>query len=59
MSQGRSNNFVPGWTAGLGFEYRIYAGLFARAEYEHIGFAPIENVNVTVNTARIGLGYQF
>jgi opacity protein-like surface antigen len=59
MSQGRSNNFVPGWTAGMGFEYRLYAGLFARAEYEHIGFAPVENVNVTVNTARVGLGYKF
>ena len=59
MSQGRSNNFVPGWTAGLGFEYRLWAGLFVRAEYEHIGFMPIENVSITVNTARAGLGYKF
>jgi outer membrane immunogenic protein len=59
MSQGRTSNFVVGWTGGLGFEFRIWDGLFARAEYEHVGFTPIENVTVTVDTARVGLGYKF
>jgi opacity protein-like surface antigen len=48
-----------GWTAGLGFEFRLWGGLFARAEYEHVGLSPVENVRVTVDTARAGLGYKF
>lgn len=59
MSQGRTSNFVVGWTGGLGFEFRLWEGLFARAEYEHVGFTPVENVTVTVDTARVGLGYKF
>jgi opacity protein-like surface antigen len=59
MSQGRTSNFVVGWTGGLGFEFRLWEGLFARAEYEHVGFSPVENVTVTVDTARVGLGYKF
>jgi outer membrane immunogenic protein len=59
LSQGRTNNFVVGWTGGLGFEFRIWDGLFARAEYEHVGFVQVENTKVTVDTARVGLGYKF
>jgi len=59
LSQGRSNNIVPGWSAGLGFEFHLWGGLFARAEYEHVGFMQVENVHVTVDTARAGLGYKF
>jgi opacity protein-like surface antigen len=59
LSQGRTNNFVVGWTGGLGFEFRIWEGLFARAEYEHVGFTSVENVIVSVDTVRAGLGYKF
>jgi outer membrane immunogenic protein len=59
QSQQRTNNFVPGWTVGLGFEYRLLGGLFMRAEYEHVGFAQVENTNVTLNNVRAGLGYKF
>jgi outer membrane immunogenic protein len=59
LSQGRVNNFVAGWTAGLGFEFRLWGGLFARAEYEHVGFMKVQDVSVTVDSARAGLGYKF
>ena len=59
QSQQRTNNFVPGWTAGLGFEYRLLGGLFMRAEYEHVGFAQVENTSVALNNVRAGLGYKF
>jgi len=59
QSQGRSNNFVAGWTAGLGFEYRLWGGLFARAEWEYVGLMPIQNVSININSARAGLGYKF
>jgi opacity protein-like surface antigen len=58
-SQHRTNNFVPGWTLGLGFEYRLLGGLFMRAEYEHVGFAQVENTSVVLNNVRAGLGYKF
>ena len=58
-AQQRTNNFVPGWTLGLGFEYRLLGGLFMRAEYEHIGFAPVENTTLVLNNVRAGLGYKF
>jgi opacity protein-like surface antigen len=59
QSQHRTNNFVPGWTAGFGFEYCLWGGLFARAEYEYVKFSPVMNTNVTLNNARVGLGYKF
>ena len=48
-----------GWTAGLGLEYCIWEGLFARVEYEYVKFSPVMNTSVTLNNARLGLGYKF
>jgi opacity protein-like surface antigen len=58
-TQERTNNFVPGWTAGLGFEYKVWGDLFVRAEYEYVRFVSVENVNVALNSARAGIGYKF
>jgi opacity protein-like surface antigen len=57
--QRRANNFVPGWVAGLGFEYCLWEGLFARAEWEYVKFSPVMNTNVTLNNVRAGIGYKF
>ncbi|GLR87074.1 outer membrane protein [Bradyrhizobium iriomotense] len=59
QSQHRTNNFVPGWVAGVGFEYCLWEGLFARAEWEYVKFSPVMNTNVTLNNVRAGLGYKF
>lgn len=59
QSQHRTNNFVVGWTAGIGLEYCIWSGLFARVEYEYVQFSPVMNTKVTLNNARLGLGYKF
>jgi opacity protein-like surface antigen len=59
QQQRRTNNFVPGWEAGIGFEYRLWAGLFARAEWEYVKFSPVMNTSVTLNNVRAGLGYKF
>jgi outer membrane immunogenic protein len=59
QGQHRTNTFAVGWTAGLGLEYCIWDGLFARVEYEHVQFSPVMNTNVTLNNARVGLGYKF
>lgn len=59
QSQRRTNAFAVGWTAGLGVEYCIWDGLFARVEYEYVKFSPVMNTSVTLNNARVGLGYKF
>lgn len=59
QSQHKTNAFVAGWTAGLGIEYCVWDGLFARVEYEHVQFSPVMNTSVTLNNARVGLGYKF
>jgi opacity protein-like surface antigen len=59
QTQRRTNAFAVGWTAGLGLEYCIWDGLFARVEYEHVQFSPVMNTSVTLNNARVGLGYKF
>jgi outer membrane immunogenic protein len=55
----KTNAFVAGWTAGLGFEYMVWSNIFLRAEWEYIGFASIQNTTVTENSVRAGLGYKF
>ncbi|WP_354033023.1 outer membrane beta-barrel protein [Bradyrhizobium sp. S3.2.6] len=59
QTQRRTNAFAVGWTAGLGVEYCIWDGLFARVEYEYVKFSPVMNTSVTLNNARVGLGYKF
>ena len=59
QTQRRTNAFAVGWTAGLGVEYCIWEGLFARVEYEYVKFSPVMNTSVTLNNARVGLGYKF
>ena len=58
-SQERTNNFVVGWTAGLGLEYMLWGNIFMRGEWEYTKFVSVENTNVTVNSARAGIGYKF
>lgn len=59
QSQERTNNFVAGWTLGLGMEYAVFGNLFMRGEYEHVQFMSVENTSITLNNVRAGLGYKF
>jgi opacity protein-like surface antigen len=58
-TDGRSNNFVAGWTAGLGMEYMLWGDVFLRGEWEFIQFMSIKNTSVTQNTVHAGIGYKF
>jgi outer membrane immunogenic protein len=58
-TQGRTNNFVAGWTAGLGLEYMVWGNVFVRGEWEYVKFMSIENTSVTMNSLHAGLGYKF
>ena len=59
QSQQRTNNFVVGWTGGLGMEYMLWNNVFMRGEWEYIKFLSVENTSVTMNTVRAGIGYKF
>jgi opacity protein-like surface antigen len=59
MSQQRTNNFVAGWTGGLGMEYMLWDCIFLRGEWEYIKFLQVQNTVVTLNNARFGIGYKF
>lgn len=59
QGQRRTNTYAVGWTAGLGLEYCVWDGLFARIEYEYVRFSPVMNTQVTLNNARLGVGYKF
>jgi outer membrane immunogenic protein len=59
QSQERTDNYVVGWTAGLGLEYMLWGNIFVRGEWEYTKFISVENTNVTLNSARAGIGYKF
>jgi outer membrane immunogenic protein len=58
-SERRANNFVPGWTAGLGMEYMVWGGLFMRGEWEYIRFLNTKDITFSANNLRFGVGYKF
>jgi outer membrane immunogenic protein len=55
----RTNNFVVGWTAGLGLEYMLWGNIFVRGEWEYIKFMQVMGTAVSQNNVRAGLGYKF
>jgi outer membrane immunogenic protein len=56
-AEGQHNRLIYGYSAGLGVDVNLYAGLFARFEYEYVRFAT--TVDTNINTVRAGLGYKF
>jgi outer membrane immunogenic protein len=59
QTQERTNNFVAGWTGGLGMEYVLWNNVFLRGEWEYIKFLSVMNTTVSMNNLRAGIGYKF
>lgn len=61
LSEGehKTNNFVFGSAAGIGFDYMLYCNLFLRAEYENVTFLTVKDTKIYVNSAHVGIGYKF
>jgi outer membrane immunogenic protein len=51
------NHLIYGYTAGLGIDINLTAGLFMRAEWEYVRFTT--SVDTNINTVRAGLAYKF
>jgi outer membrane immunogenic protein len=56
-TKGTADHMIYGYTAGLGMDIKLVGGLFMRAEWEYARF--VDQVDVSVNTVRAGLGYKF
>jgi opacity protein-like surface antigen len=55
----RINDLVAGWTGGLGLEYMLWGNVFMRGEWEYIKFLKVKDTVVSMNSARLGIGYKF
>jgi len=52
-----SGKLIYGYTAGGGIDVMLTGGLFGRFEYEYKRVT--SNIDSTINSARLGLGYKF
>ncbi|HEX7882639.1 MAG TPA: outer membrane beta-barrel protein [Afipia sp.] len=59
QTESRNNNFVAGYTAGLGTEMMLFGNVFGRVEWEYVKFLKIKDISIATNTVRAGLGYKF
>jgi outer membrane immunogenic protein len=55
----QSNAIAYGFAAGLGVDVSILPNVFLRAEWEYVQFAPIHDIQVGVNSGRVGIGVKF
>ena len=53
----QKDHYIYGFSAGLGMDVMLWAGLFMRFEYEYQHFTTAADVNIS--TVRGGLGYKF
>jgi opacity protein-like surface antigen len=58
LTDNANSHFVTGFAGGMGIDIMLYAGLFLRAEWEHLRFSA-KDVETSVNTVKAGLGYKF
>jgi outer membrane immunogenic protein len=59
QTERRVNNFVAGWTAGLGLEYMLWGNVFMRGEWEYVRFLSVKDMSFSTNNVRFGVGYKF
>lgn len=62
LTETKSNRLLYGYSAGLGLDMMLVAGLFARVEWEYTKFGSTQfatTLDPTINTVRAGLGYKF
>jgi opacity protein-like surface antigen len=57
ISSGSKTNLVYGYSAGVGVDVMLMAGLFLRAEYEYQRVT--STIESNINSARVGIGYKF
>jgi opacity protein-like surface antigen len=56
---GKDNAVVGGVAAGLGIDWAVTPGVYLRAEWEYVAFAPVNGSRSNVNTGKVGVGARF
>jgi outer membrane immunogenic protein len=51
--------FAYGFATGLGIDIALFPHVFVRGEGEYIYFAPLDHIQASVASARLGVGYKF
>jgi outer membrane immunogenic protein len=59
QTNAQNNVFAYGVTAGVGVDVAVTQNLFMRGELEYIYFAPVNGIQVSIATARLGAGVKF
>lgn len=54
-----SGIFTFGFAGGLGMDVALLSSVFLRAEWEYVQFPNIKGINVSINSARAGVGVKF
>jgi outer membrane immunogenic protein len=54
-----SNQFIYGYSAGLGMDWAVTQNLFLRGEYEYIQFVNLGGLQLYLNNVRVGAGFKF
>lgn len=58
-TESKTDAIAYGMTGGLGIEVAVWSNVFLRAEWEYIYFAPIHDIQVTINSGHVGIGMRF
>jgi outer membrane immunogenic protein len=58
-SERKTNAFVFGSAAGIGFDYMLFCNVFLRAEYENVTFLTVKDTKISMNNVHVGIGYKF
>jgi outer membrane immunogenic protein len=58
-SESQNNAILYGGSVGLGLDYALTSNIFLRGEIEYVRFLPLDDILVTLTSARIGGGFKF
>lgn len=58
-SQSQTNALLYGGSVGVGLDYALTSNIFLRGEIEYVRFLPLDDILVTLTSARIGAGFKF
>ena len=53
------NSFAYGLTTGIGVDVGLTPNIFVRGELEYIYFAPVQGIQISLTSARVGAGFKF
>lgn len=62
ITEGESNSqnsYAYGFATGIGLDVGVTPNLFVRGELEYIYFAPVQGIQISLTSVRVGAGFKF